>query len=75
MSVTIAHDKRAVNDFIFYRHSLLSFKGISRGPEALQSDLNNFYHTSVLCWPLSSHNMLRGHGGVLHTTGISHSDP
>ncbi len=26
-------------------------KGISRGPEALQSHLNDFYHTSVLCWP------------------------
>ena len=43
------------------------FKGISRGPEALQSHLNDFYHTGVLCWPW--------HAGVLYTTGISHSDP
>ncbi len=28
-----------------------TLKGISRGPEALQSHLNDFYHTSVLCWP------------------------
>ncbi len=40
----------------------LFLKGISRGPEALQSHLNEFYHTSVL----------RGHGGVLYTTGLSH---
>ncbi len=26
-------------------------KGISRGPEVLQSHLNDFYHTSVFCWP------------------------
>ncbi len=26
-------------------------KGISRGPEAVQNHLNDFYHTSVLCWP------------------------
>ena len=29
----------------------LEIKGISRGPEALQNHLNDFYHTGVLCWP------------------------
>ncbi len=29
----------------------LSFKGISRGPQALQSHLNDFYHINVLYWP------------------------
>ncbi len=26
-------------------------KGTSRGPEALQSHLNDSHHTNVLCWP------------------------
>ena len=26
------------------------FKGTSRGPEALQSHLNDSYYTNVLCW-------------------------
>ncbi len=31
-------------------HHIHDFKGISRGPEALQSHMNDFYYKSVLCW-------------------------
>ncbi len=68
----------------------MSLKGTSRGPEALRSHLNDFYHTSVfaianhLRWSsrvcflncdICMESDLRGQGGVLYTTGISHSDP
>ncbi len=29
---------------------IIFIKGTSRGPEALQSPLNDSYYTNVLCW-------------------------
>ncbi len=35
---------------ILQGHTGYYFKGTSRGPEALQSHLNDSYYTNVLCW-------------------------
>ena len=36
---------------VTFKGSTVPLKGTSRGPEALQSHLNNSSHTNVLCWP------------------------
>ncbi len=38
-------------DIIQKTYKFNRFKGITRGPKALQSHLNDFHHASVLCWP------------------------
>ncbi len=44
-------------DMTFKGKILLTLKGTSRGPEALQSHLNDSYRTNVLCWPWQTINL------------------
>ncbi len=55
-SANYGQSKRFIQTFLSWTEYPLKLKGISRGPEALQSHLNDFYRTSVLCWPWQTIN-------------------